>query len=103
VLSQKSLLTLGTGAIDRHIKPSKPLDRTINQPTQIVLSAHICRNKLSLSAVRAKIFDQSLTRLIIAARNNESRALSRKRFRCGAADSRQCTGYKNDWRTHETS
>jgi hypothetical protein len=88
VLSQKSLLTLGTGAINRHIEPSKPLDRTIDQPTQIVLSAHICGDKLGFTAVCAEIFHQSLTRLIIAARNNESRTLPRKRFSYGAADSR---------------
>jgi hypothetical protein len=89
--------------IDRHIEPAKPFNGTINQTAHVFLLPNIGPHKFSLGVARAKFSDQAQAHLIVPTRHDEPSALLCKCHRGGAANSSQCTGYKNNWRSHMTS
>jgi hypothetical protein len=100
---EERLLSVGAGIIDGHIEPAKSLNGTINQTAHILLLPNIGLYKFSLGVARAQFSNQAQTRLVVATRNDEPGALLRKCHRGGAANSSQCTGYKNNCRIHMPS
>jgi hypothetical protein len=100
---EEGLLSVGAGVIDRYIEPAKPFYGAINQTAHIFLLSNISPHEFSLSVARAKFRDQAQAHLIVATRDDEPSALLCKCHRRGAANSSQCTGYKNNCRTHMTS
>jgi hypothetical protein len=103
LLRHRTCLALCSSVVDGDIETAEVRDGAVDKSLDFALLAHIGADEFGFCAQRAKLLDQSQPRVIASTGNHQTRSLTRKSQRRGAADAGQGTGNEDNGAVHLSS